>query len=224
MTTTLPAPLRAPRKAARKAVEPVLRPPTPDVIAPPLAPVRVVGIDLSLTATGLAWSTGEVQRHGRQGLTLARVPLDQRARALHSLADEIQMLALYRKNLSQATQLAVIENLPTGRTAGGVVSTEKAYVWWEFVRQSADTLSVLDVAPAVVKKYATGKGNASKAEVIDATARRMPWYDTRGDDNLCDAAWLCAIGCELLGHPIVQLPASHRIALVKLQLPEELRR
>jgi hypothetical protein len=55
--------------------------------------------------------------------------------------------------------------------------------------------------------------------VIEATVRRMPWYLTGGDDNMCDAAWACAIGCDLLGRPIVEVPKVHRDVLAKLAIP-----
>jgi hypothetical protein len=243
MTTTLPPPLQAPRRPARKAVQPILPPPTSDVMAPPVEAPHVVGVDLSLTATGLAWPD-RVTAYGRDGLTV--LPLVQRAQALCELADElIRRIGIgpSAKFISEPApwhpDLVVIENLPTGRTAGGVVSTEKGYAWWEFVRQCTlpglSNAKLIEVTPAAIKKYATGNGNANKREMIAAVRELFPWLEIRKtskrgvplktyDDNKADAAVLCAIGCDLLGHPLVEVPARNRTALDKLQLPEGLKR
>jgi crossover junction endodeoxyribonuclease RuvC len=180
----------------------------------PANPPRVRGLDLSLTASGLAWPD-RVAVHGRKGLTT--LPVGRREHELKCLAEE-----LFVKICDPMPRpvIVVIENLPTGRTAGGVVSTEKGYVWHEVVRMlHAYVVPVLEVAPSVIKKYATGKGNANKGAVIEATARRLPWLHTAGDENACDAAWAMAIGCALLGQHLAELPKVHQEALAKLQLP-----
>jgi len=43
-----------------------------------------------------------------------------------------------------------------------------------------------------VKKFATGKGNASKADMIAAAKER--WRGWEGDDNEADARWIAAAG------------------------------
>ena len=51
------------------------------------------------------------------------------------------------------------------------------------------------IAPATLKKYATGKGNATKADM------RMAWFQRTGedvrDDDAVDALWLRQIGPAL---------------------------
>lgn len=196
--------------------------------APPIAPPYVVGIDLSLTATGIAWPDRAVV-HGTRRLTT--LPPGHREAALRDLAGQLNELVWgrdgndggwVRTGPDGLPVMAVLENLPTKGIAA--MSTEKAYVWHELIRILwKGGVPVLVVSPATIKKYATGKGNASKAAVIDATARRMPWYTTLGNEDMCDAAWACAIGCDLLGQPIVEVPKTHRDALAKLVLPEGLR-
>lgn len=190
----------------------------------PSAPPYVVGGDISLTASGIAWPDRAIV-HGLKRLTkLAPGP---REHALNELANDLAARMWGRDDNESYWDrsgpdgyplLAVLENLPTSGLAA--MSTEKAYVWHELVRAlHRHGVPILEVSPATIKKYATGKGNASKAAVIDALARRMPWFETLGDDNLCDAAWACAIGCDLLGAPIVEVPKTHRDALAKLKLP-----
>jgi crossover junction endodeoxyribonuclease RuvC len=185
-------------------------------------PPRVGGLDISLTASGLAWPH-RVAVHGLKGLTtLSPGP---REHQLWRLAEQLFVKISdpehgIGQNPGTRPVLVVVENLPTGRTAGGVVSTEKGYVYHEVIRLlHYHGIPVLEVAPSVIKKYATGKGNANKGAVIEATARRMPWLLTAGDDNACDAAWAMAIGCALLGQPVVDVPKLHQDALTKLRLP-----
>jgi len=65
-----------------------------------------------------------------------------------------------------------------------------------------------------LKKYATGKGTAPKPDL------RMELYKRSGldvaDDNAVDALWLLAIGRELAGDPLWEMPQAHREALGKL--------
>ena len=76
---------------------------------------------------------------------------------------------------------------------------------------------VLTVPPATLKKYATGRGAATKADM------RMALYQRAGldlrDDNQVDAWWLRALGHQMLGAPVVVLPKAHVAALDKLALP-----
>lgn len=191
---------------------------TPSLVG---TPPPVSGVDLSLTATGLAWPD-RVAVHGRKGLTV--LPPGRREHELKCLAEELFVKIVDRRyevgNNTDRPALVVIENLPKGRTAGGIVSTEKGYVYHELIRLLySHGIPVLEIAPSVIKKYATGKGNAAKGAVIEATARRMPWLLTAGDENACDAAWAMAAGCALLDQPIVEVPKLHQDALVKLRLP-----
>jgi hypothetical protein len=70
------------------------------------------------------------------------------------------------------------------------------------------------VTPATVKTFATGKGNATKPDM------RMSLYQRTGldirDDNQVDAWWLRALGCHLLGTPLLDLPKTHLRALDKV--------
>lgn len=48
-----------------------------------------------------------------------------------------------------------------------------------------------------IKKFATGKGNASKQEMIDAAKNRWSGIPII-DDNHADALWITAYGCNIL--------------------------
>lgn len=51
-------------------------------------------------------------------------------------------------------------------------------------------LSYRGYSPSEIKKWATGKGNASKAMMLEAAAKRWPW---KMDDNAADALFLLSL-------------------------------
>ena len=182
-------------------------------------PPRVVGLDPSLTAAATVHADGTMDLNGITGLATAARGMEYRLNGLEKLASEIIMSATNTRppDIGPAPVLAVMELLPP---AGTRSDSERGWLWWEIARRlRAHGVPLLPVSVATIKKYATGKGNAPKSAMIEATVRRMPALETGGDDNLCDAAWAMAIGCALLGHPIVEVPAVNRAALAKLVLP-----
>ncbi len=232
MTTTLPAPLQTARRPARKAAAVIVEPPAPDVVAPPTTTPYVLGGDLSITATGLAWPDGVVKTHGKDGLTGAGMSLFSKAAALDGLASELYYMTTGRTGINEIN-LIMVEMLPT---TGTRVHSELCYLWWQFVRLcTRHGLVVVEVPPTCLKLYVTGMGDANKREVLRAVQALLPQFDIRKtskrtrdplsslDDNKADAAVLCAMGMDLLGHPLAKVPARNRAALDKLQLPEGLR-
>lgn len=184
----------------------------------PTPPPHVVGLDPSLTAAAVAHSGGMLYLTGTKNLTSPAKSLSWRSMELDKLGDGIAA-----RTIAQGyPDLVVIELLPR---AGTRFDPERGYLWWYIVGAFVlRGIPVLEVSVATIKKFATGKGNAGKPAMIEATVRRLPQYETGGDDNLCDAVWACAIGMEMMGHPLVELPAVNRSALAKLVLPDGARR
>ncbi len=79
-------------------------------------------------------------------------------------------------------------------------------------------LPVAEVPPSSVKKYATGKGNATKPDMRVALLQRAG-IDER-DDNRVDAWWLRSAALDHYGEPVVAMPRIHREALAKMAWPE----
>ena len=74
----------------------------------------------------------------------------------------------------------------------------------------------MEVPPALLKKYATGRGNAAKDEVLAAVVRRYPHADINGND-IADAVVLAAMGARHREAPIENsLPALNASALAKV--------
>ena len=187
----------------------------------------VVGIDPSLTATGVAVidlddvlaPAVHVVSSKPTGDTITD-RLDRISRLVDGILDAA---GLDRLNLpvTGGPQARVVIEAPAYSSRIGH-QHDRSGLWWVLVDWCrAAKVPVVEVPPAVRAKYATGKGNATKGAVIDATARRFPHVDTRGDDNACDALWLAAIGAHLAGTPVVDLPVTHRDALARVTPPKE---
>lgn len=194
-------------------------------------PPHVVGCDLSLTATGLAWPDGHTMTHGRAGLSTITSVI-ARVAALNTLTGELCARIVGRDYRgSGRPHLVVMESLIKRGGAAGI-STEKAYVWWALVRMlSLQGIPVMEASVSTGKLYVTGHGDGNKREMVDAVKRHFPAWEIRktgakgqplktDDENKADAVAFMALGCHLLGCPLVELPAQHLKALDKLALPE----
>lgn len=182
--------------------------PTTGAAAP--AP-RVVGLDISLTGTGIACSAGWCDAIGTNGITT--LPLARRDAALDQLAYDIV------QHIGPQTQLVVIEAPAYSRSGGG--AHERSSLWWRVVHRLLRwDIPVVEVNPKHRSTYATGRGNAPKTAVVDAVARRWPRWETGGDDNAADAVVLMAMGLDAAGHPLAVVPAKQRAALDKITWPE----
>lgn len=188
----------------------------PDPAPAPIAAPTVIGLDTSLTATGIASSNGwcEVVGYKRPrakdpGIT--QLPHPQRLREMEVvLANVITHIG--------TPNLAVIE-LPAPSRAGGGAH-ERGWLWWEIYRHLTRheiPIGLMSVNHRM--QYATGKGQATKNLIVDSVARRFPDWPTAGDDNAADAVILMAAGRDWLGQPITDMPKTHRAAIDKATWP-----
>ncbi|GMA31586.1 crossover junction endodeoxyribonuclease RuvC [Litorihabitans aurantiacus] len=203
---------------------PLHPPPPPTSTAHPLltgAPVntqrppRIVGIDPSLTSTGIAVvdtvrgiTTHRVRSKGAKDATLA-----ERARRLRHLADDVITITT-----AGITALVVIESPAYSNSLGSM--HDRSGLWWLLVNElRSQGIPVLEVPPTTRAKYATGRGNAGKDEVLAAVIRRHPDVDVTGND-IADALTLAAIGARLTGYHLeATIPAACSTSLTKLRLP-----
>ena len=76
---------------------------------------------------------------------------------------------------------------------------------------------VIEVPPTCRAKFATGRGNASKSEVVSAiSARTGILWDGVGNEDRCDAWILQEMGFAHMGHARYEWPATHLAALDKV--------
>lgn len=163
---------------------------------------RVVGLDLSLTATGIAVA-GDVRWNGvmhppaglREGPRLAW------------LRDRIGA------NLDHGLDMVVIEDLPINAKSAGLTAQLHGVV--KLHLHDGGYPPPILVPAATLKVFATGRGNATKIDMVVAARDRLGYDGT--DDNAADAMWLAELGCHLLGAPTVTLPLTHTRALDKVR-------
>lgn len=155
---------------------------------------RVLGLDLSITGTGIAPATGSTS-------------------TLHPRTAGDERLLEIRNHISlelDTVHLAVIE---------GPVLRSQAALSLAMLHGAVRTLlwdtatGYVIIPPATLKKYATGRGNATKPDMAVALYKRTGLE--LADDNQVDAWWLRAMGLDALGAPIVALPADQRAVLAK---------
>lgn len=168
--------------------------------------MRVLALDVSLTCSG--WASrldcyGTIEPGRLRG------------------AERLAHLADWTAENGRRAHLAAIEQYAfSSRTAhahalgeaGGVVRLELHRAGVPFV----------EVAPALVKLYAAGKGNASKEAVLVSAVRRLGYEGE--NNNEADALWLLALVLDAVGEPIVTVPAQHRKAVASIRLPKNVRR
>jgi crossover junction endodeoxyribonuclease RuvC len=186
---------------------------------PPPSPYTVIGLDPSLTATGIASSRGwcEVIGYKKQRVKdpgITQLPHAERLTAMRHLIDQVTTTIGH-------PDLVVIELPAVSRSGGG--AHERGWLWWQLYNQiHKNQIPIGLLSPNQRALYATGKGNAGKGAVIDQVSRRFPAWNTDGNDNAADAVTLMAAGADWLGHPITPMPQTHRAAITKAIWPETL--
>lgn len=168
---------------------------------------KIIGLDLSLTGTGIAgdgWTE-----------TISHPKLRGHAR-LQAILNDIAKFTI-------GADMVVVEGPAYGSQAAGRQQGqhERAGLWWLTTHKLWKSDTWIAVAPPnKLKQYATGKGNAGKDDIVREVTRRFDWFG--GDNNAADALVLAAMGYDHFGAPIVEVPKTHRAALNGVQWPAEL--
>lgn len=193
-----------------------------DLLPTPTGYAAWVGLDLSLTGTGVA-----VRRlSGRTTLDLLKSdPADYRS----ARDAKDKPVATYADRLARLEDLlAEIEYVvPTGSLvfleapsygSAGSGTFDRSGLWWlTFQRLTALSCRVVAVPPTCRALYAAGKGNGGKDAVLSAVVKRYPDLDVR-DNNVADAVALMAMAARADGFPIEpDLPAANLKAMDKLE-------
>lgn len=146
--------------------------------------MRIVGLDLSLSASGAAiWTDG----------ALSLVTLESPHTCGIERSDWIYSQV---RELCRSAELVMIEGLSFGSNMPS--AQERAGLWWMVARALWKAeIRMEAVAPTAAKKFVTGKGSAEKSLILREVFRR--WNIVADDDNQADAAVLARIGLVLAG-------------------------
>lgn len=169
-------------------------------------------LDLSLTRTG--WAR---RRHGDVShgvLTSSHGPAEPEQR--------LDDLGLQIARLAADADLVAIEGLSYG-SRGSTLDQVHALHWHARLVLHRSAIPTAVVPPAVIKRYATGRGNADKQAMLAAAIKRLGYTTDQPDDNESDALWLLALACDAYGHPTAAVPQAQRDAAVDAVTWPELR-
>ncbi|AYF29277.1 hypothetical protein CSH63_17760 [Micromonospora tulbaghiae] len=182
--------------------------------------LRMVGLDLSLSATGVAATH---DHHGRAGL-LARTV--HTARTAHGTTDMDhtrvnRVLADVAAAVACRPHLVAIEWLPSyegnGATSLRLAELHGVVKHWLHVKG----IRYVDVHPPEVKTWATGNGNANKAAVKERVTADYGRLLHVGSQDEADAVALLSMALAAYGQPLVPVPRrSQRRALGNVRWPE----
>src|SRR5690606_18773674 len=163
--------------------------------------LKVAGLDLSMTATGVA-HTGDDDQSVCTHLIKSLGKGDGRLVDIRS-----QVLARI-----SGCELVLIDDLPTHAHSAGITGMVHGAVREGLLSAG---IPYATVPPATLKKYATGRGNCDKTAMAVAAYRRSE--REFADDNQCDAWWLWVMARDLTGDPVFGLPKVQRDALSKVK-------
>lgn len=161
-------------------------------------PLKVVGLDLSISEPGLT--------HTVEGAACTHVLRTKSVRDLR--LPEIKNWVL---EFSHGAELVLIEGYLNRSMSAGITGTVHGAVRLGLIEAG---IPYATFPPASNKKYATGKGGASKTEMAIAALKRGGVEFT--NDNACDSWWLWVAVNDHLGAPVITLPVAQRETLSKI--------
>lgn len=170
-----------------------------------------VGLDVSLTATGVAIATAvNITTSRVESKAPKNATTDQQIVRMQSIVARIVELIPVSDHTIVAMEGPSFGSSLSQHTMGGI--------WW-LVRDGLQHLGVevWIVPPSTVKKYATGSGSAAKDKVLAAVIRRYAAAVDVDTNDEADALVIAAIIARVGGHPIEPdgLPQTHLDALKK---------
>lgn len=163
--------------------------------------MKLLGLDLSLTSTGYCFD-------GETGTICTDFFGTER---LQAVSDDIGNLIVANK-----IECVLLEGYSFASRSGQAFSIGEL---GGVVRLLIHNIGIplIEIPPTCRAKFATGKGNASKNEVISAISARtgIVWGNPGADDK-CDAWILEEMGLAYLGKPRYSWPEVNLSALEKI--------
>jgi Holliday junction resolvasome RuvABC endonuclease subunit len=163
--------------------------------------IKVLGLDLSMTGTGVAHTVeGAVCTH------LIKTNPKHRDGRLIQIRDTVRQYA-------EGAELVLIE-APAAKSFTSVISGMVQGIVRVVLVEMGIPYGTL--MPNSLKKFATGKGTGDKIPMALAALKRAGLEFP--DDNQCDAFWLWVAANYQVGQPLYDLPALNRESLSKIKM------
>jgi Holliday junction resolvasome RuvABC endonuclease subunit len=166
--------------------------------------VRIAGLDLSLSSTGVAL----IQPGGPFSAHRIRTSVKQ------STHERLKVLYTGIRPLVLGATHITVEGPSYGSNQG---QHKLGGVWWivmHILWLDNPDAEVVVVAPPTLKVYATGKGSGlEKDESTLMVAKRYGDVVDIGNNDMADAWTAAAMTADQLGFPVVEVPQTHRRAL-----------
>jgi Holliday junction resolvasome RuvABC endonuclease subunit len=162
---------------------------------------RILALDLSLTRTGVCRPDGRcacIRTDKLRGLP-----------RIDHIVRQVQALAC-------GVDLVVIEGYSFGSQGRSVFDIAELGGCVRFLLHRLG-MRYVDVPPATLKKFATGKGNAPKDAMIAEAIRRFGFPGS--DNNEADAYLLWCLACHAYGAPVARVPVVQAEAAAKVAWP-----
>ena len=173
--------------------------------------LRVVGLDISMTCTGVVAADGTPSS------------VKPRSSGMPSRLDEIVRGVIDALRRGGGADVAAVEGYNPGGVQGVTMAklgAARELVCWALWR---DDILVADIPPSSLKLYATGKGNATKEQVLEAAVGDSPNGKEPQNFDEGDALWLRQMGLawfEPLHPDIVEVSAEQHAALHRIRWPK----
>lgn len=167
-------------------------------------PLVVVGLDLSLTCTGVA---------GAGWTDKIRTKLRGDERLAHLEAEIVSFI--------RVADLVAMEGPSYGH--GAMAGHEELAGLRILVRRYCyrHQLPYAVIPPSSLKLYVAGRGNATKGEIRSAVADRYDVHtEGAGRYDMADAYGVFAAASDWLGQPLAEVPERNRKALAGCQWPD----
>ena len=181
----------------------------------------LVGLDLSLTGTGIADITVPHDGNPVTVRTHTVVSTGRRGDTVPQRAARIRRLRNTIVDQARIADLIVLEGPSYGSQGSG--TWDRAGLWWSIV-SSIDHLGIeyVVVPPAKAKQLAAGKGNADKTAVAAGITRLWSDHVTPANDNEFDAVALASLAAiHYAGRQLpIRILERHREVVSSIDWPQ----
>ena len=196
--------------------------------------MRVIGLDLSITGTGIAGCSGQAVWFTKVGSPTPKVKPVDAWRDVYRRKEVVAGLlfnAVEEHLQGNPVDLWVIEQPAMNQKQAAHMLYA---IFWEVYGTLQHWQAKVALVPATtLKAYALGyadkkrkKGDPpappkDKEAMLQAATRSFPQLTANYDNNVADALWLMAMGAQHLGEPVVKVPAGHLVAMGKVVWPSQ---